>query len=252
MLHGSSSHVDGVAVPKGVLGASPATLVADHSPGVLVRTPTPERLAEVLAPLGATLRPGPDGEYHVFGSDVATVGHEAWKAHVELHELSPARSDLEQVFLELTGGNGGGGAGDGGTSDGRQAAMAEGAPDEPTCPRGAAQGVHHQAVVGHAAGRRGVHQDRRGGDAGRRRRPRIGSRSDHRPTDAAQRVRLRRSSADLRPGGRHHRYHHRVPALHQPADVPVRTAPGPGDPRQAGRLRRGSGCSTRSCASASR
>jgi len=81
-------------------------LASDRSPEVLVRTPTPDRLAEVLGTIGATLARQPDGGYRVLGADPDAVGHEAWKAHVELHELSPARSDLEQIFLDLTG-NGG-------------------------------------------------------------------------------------------------------------------------------------------------
>ncbi|HEX5494903.1 MAG TPA: ATP-binding cassette domain-containing protein [Mycobacteriales bacterium] len=84
-----------------------AELAADQSSAVLVRTPSPDRLVEVLAPLGATVEPGPDGGYRVLGVDPEVVGHEAWKAHVELHELTAVRSDLEQIFLDLTGnGNG--------------------------------------------------------------------------------------------------------------------------------------------------
>lgn len=81
-------------------------LASDRTSGVLVRTPTPDRLAEILVPLGGTLAPRSDGGYQVLGVNPDAVGHEAWKAHVELHELSPARSDLEQIFLDLTG-NGG-------------------------------------------------------------------------------------------------------------------------------------------------
>jgi len=40
----------------------------------------------------------------VVHADAATVGHIAFGAQVELHELRPAASDLEQVFLSLTGG----------------------------------------------------------------------------------------------------------------------------------------------------
>lgn len=77
-------------------------LMGDHTADVVVRTPTPEALAALLTPLGASLSPGDGEEFHVRGADLRTVGHEAWKAHVELHELSAGRSDLERVFLELT------------------------------------------------------------------------------------------------------------------------------------------------------
>lgn len=80
-----------------------AELAADQSSTVLVRTPTPDRLAEILTPLGAQVEPGPDGGYRVLGADPQVVGHEAWKARVELHELTAVTSDLEQIFLDLTG-----------------------------------------------------------------------------------------------------------------------------------------------------
>ena len=45
-----------------------------------------------------------DGGLSVVDTDAATIGHVAFESHVELHELRPATSDLEQVFLSLTGG----------------------------------------------------------------------------------------------------------------------------------------------------
>jgi ABC-2 type transport system ATP-binding protein len=79
-------------------------LTAGHS-HVVVRTPTPQQLADALA----THAPGArvtveDGALHVVDADAATIGHIAFGAQVELHELSPATSDLEEVFLSLTGG----------------------------------------------------------------------------------------------------------------------------------------------------
>jgi ABC-2 type transport system ATP-binding protein len=40
----------------------------------------------------------------ITGADAATVGHAAFTASVELHELTGERADLEQVFLQLTAG----------------------------------------------------------------------------------------------------------------------------------------------------
>ena len=70
---------------------------------VLVRSPTPEALAAALAPLGVRLAPGAGGCTEVIGATAEAVGRAAWAANVELHELTPGRSNLEQVFLELTG-----------------------------------------------------------------------------------------------------------------------------------------------------
>jgi ABC-2 type transport system ATP-binding protein len=46
----------------------------------------------------------PDGGLLVTGMEPAAVGHAAFSAGVELHELAGERADLEQVFLQLTAG----------------------------------------------------------------------------------------------------------------------------------------------------
>lgn len=81
-----------------------AELTADHA-HVVVRTPSPQQLVEALAAHAptATVTTSDDG-LHVVDADAATIGHIAFGAQVELHELRPAASDLEQVFLSLTGG----------------------------------------------------------------------------------------------------------------------------------------------------
>jgi len=79
-------------------------LTADHS-HVVVRTPSPQQLADALAAHAPHARVSPsDGGLTVVDADAATVGHIAFGAGVELHELRPTASDLEQVFLSLTGG----------------------------------------------------------------------------------------------------------------------------------------------------
>jgi len=72
---------------------------------VRVRTPQPEQLTAALGMFGVTALP--DGALMVNGADTAQVGHAAFTAGVELHELSGEKADLEQVFLQLTAGKAG-------------------------------------------------------------------------------------------------------------------------------------------------
>ena len=97
---------DVVIIAKGgLVRACPLEeLTNDHS-HVIVRTPSLQQLADALAAHapGAVVTTE-DGALHVVDADAATIGHIAFGAQVELHELRPAASDLEQVFLTLTGG----------------------------------------------------------------------------------------------------------------------------------------------------
>ena len=72
-----------------------------------VRTPQADELTAALARVEATADPLPDGALMITGADAATVGHVAFGAGVELHELTAARADLEDVFLALTAGQAG-------------------------------------------------------------------------------------------------------------------------------------------------
>jgi ABC-2 type transport system ATP-binding protein len=95
---------DVVIIRKGTLvHAGPlADLGGDGAAPVVVRTPEPDRLVAALGPdAQVTLRP--DGAIVVTGSSPAQVGHLAFGAGCELHELSSGMRDLERVFLELTG-----------------------------------------------------------------------------------------------------------------------------------------------------
>ncbi len=74
---------------------------------VRVRTPDPGRLTAALAAYNPGITPMPDGALLVTGMDAASVGHAAFAASVELHELAGERADLEQVFLQLTAGKAG-------------------------------------------------------------------------------------------------------------------------------------------------
>jgi ABC-2 type transport system ATP-binding protein len=71
---------------------------------VRVRTPDPGRLTAALAAFNPVITPMPDGGLLVTGMATAAVGHAAFSAGVELHELAGERADLEQVFLQLTAG----------------------------------------------------------------------------------------------------------------------------------------------------
>jgi len=69
---------------------------------VVMRTPTPDRLAQALTAAGAVVTGGPEGTLHVAGTSAPIVGHAAWQAGVELHGLREESSSLESVFLDLT------------------------------------------------------------------------------------------------------------------------------------------------------
>jgi ABC-2 type transport system ATP-binding protein len=69
---------------------------------VVVATPTPDKLIAALQQDGVTVTPGADGSLQVTGATPAAIGHAAWQAGVELHQLRESASNLERVFLELT------------------------------------------------------------------------------------------------------------------------------------------------------
>jgi ABC-2 type transport system ATP-binding protein len=67
-----------------------------------VRSPDGVRLASLLAQAGVDVRSQGDGQLAV-AAPSAQVGEIAAANGVVLHELTPARATLEEVFLELTG-----------------------------------------------------------------------------------------------------------------------------------------------------
>ncbi len=77
-------------------------LSAGAGESVLVRSPQVEVLAKVL-PDTARVASVEPGVIRVSGLDSAAIGHHAFTAGVELHELHTQRSDLEQIFFQLTG-----------------------------------------------------------------------------------------------------------------------------------------------------
>jgi len=69
---------------------------------VVVRTPQGQQLADALARHGVRWEATEDGALRVRIDNPAIVGHIAFQAGVELHELRVDRFDLEQLFFALT------------------------------------------------------------------------------------------------------------------------------------------------------
>lgn len=70
---------------------------------VFVRTPDPRALVDALGP-GAAVDAGDATSVYVRGLTAEQVGHAAHLRGLELHELTPQRSDLEDLFFALTSG----------------------------------------------------------------------------------------------------------------------------------------------------
>jgi ABC-2 type transport system ATP-binding protein len=101
---------DVVIVAAGKLvqqGPVDTVLGSNGAAQVRVRTPQPAELTAALDALNATATPQPDGSLLVTGAEPAAIGHAAFTASVELHELTTERRDLENVFLQLTAGKAG-------------------------------------------------------------------------------------------------------------------------------------------------
>ena len=69
---------------------------------VVVRTPQGQQLADALGGHGVPWEATEDGALRVRIDNPAIVGHIAFQAGVELHELRVDRFDLEQLFFALT------------------------------------------------------------------------------------------------------------------------------------------------------
>jgi ABC-2 type transport system ATP-binding protein len=71
---------------------------------VRVRTPDGARLTELLLADGIRIDMPSEDTLYVTGAETAKIGHVAHANGIELHELAREESDLERVFLRLTGG----------------------------------------------------------------------------------------------------------------------------------------------------
>lgn len=90
-----------IAAGRLVRAGSLQALTGSAAASVRIRTPEPERLAAVLTEAGLHPESRPGGLL-VPRTDTARVGHLAFRAGIEVHELAQERTDLEEVFLELT------------------------------------------------------------------------------------------------------------------------------------------------------
>jgi ABC-2 type transport system ATP-binding protein len=97
-----------VIVDRGRLVAQStlAALTAGADRTVRVRTPQPEALRDLLVARGASVTLDGPGQLVVGGATTEQVGQAAAAGGVVLHEMRFERSNLEDVFLELTGGKG--------------------------------------------------------------------------------------------------------------------------------------------------
>jgi ABC-2 type transport system ATP-binding protein len=94
-----------VIIDKGrlVTQAAMAELTAGADRTVRVRTPQPEALRDLLVARGATVGMDGPGRLVVGGVTTEQVGQAAAAGGIVLHEMRFERSNLEDVFLELTG-----------------------------------------------------------------------------------------------------------------------------------------------------
>ncbi|TQS42258.1 ABC transporter ATP-binding protein [Cryptosporangium phraense] len=91
-----------IAAGRSVRQGRVSDLKAQAQSAVRVRTPSPDRLVQALP--GVTVRPGPEpGVVLVERMPAADIGRIALAVGVELHELTPVQSDLQDLFLALTG-----------------------------------------------------------------------------------------------------------------------------------------------------
>ncbi|MCT9930284.1 ATP-binding cassette domain-containing protein [Planotetraspora sp. A-T 1434] len=81
-----------------------AELTTNGEPAVRVRAAKAAELAPALEAAGARVEPAEDGLLRVHGLDSGAVGQVALDQRVALSELTPERSDLQKIFLELTEG----------------------------------------------------------------------------------------------------------------------------------------------------
>jgi len=69
---------------------------------VIVRSPTPALIGEAVAANGGSAQHVDANTLQVRGLSIEHVGHLAFAAGAELHELSASRFDLEDLFFQLT------------------------------------------------------------------------------------------------------------------------------------------------------
>lgn len=94
---------DVVVINRGRLVAEGA--IEDlQTAAISVRTPSPERLADVLQSAGASVQDAA-GALLVRGMEMSEIGDRAHVADIALHELAPRTGSLEELFMNWTGGD---------------------------------------------------------------------------------------------------------------------------------------------------
>ncbi len=102
-MENTADHLIVIGRGKLIADCTMAEFIARSSgQSVLVRTPQPETLAKAVAAAGGSATGSGDGALLVQGLTAEHVGDIAFGSGVRLHELTPARASLEQVFMELT------------------------------------------------------------------------------------------------------------------------------------------------------
>ena len=94
-----------VVIGRGTLIADTSVdeFVARHqADAVRIVTPTPQRFVAVLSRVGARPSVDRDGVIVASGLSSADIGELAADQELTLHELTPLRASLEDVFMELT------------------------------------------------------------------------------------------------------------------------------------------------------
>jgi ABC-2 type transport system ATP-binding protein len=69
---------------------------------ILIRTPEPERMRDVLAAEGIRSDDGPEGVIEAVGTTLETVGSLVAAHRVTVYEISPHVASLEEAFMDLT------------------------------------------------------------------------------------------------------------------------------------------------------
>jgi ABC-2 type transport system ATP-binding protein len=77
-------------------------LTANAAGTVLVRSSDPSRLTQVLNEAHGVVEPVNDAGLSVAGLTSDQVGEAAFAAGIVVHELTPQRASLEDVFMDLT------------------------------------------------------------------------------------------------------------------------------------------------------
>lgn len=80
-------------------------VLAGGRSSVLVRSPRATDLAQRLSASGAEVSAGDDDALIVSGPTAAQIGDVAAAAGLPLHELTPQRSSLEEVYMDITQGS---------------------------------------------------------------------------------------------------------------------------------------------------